>query len=132
MRPEGLVGVWPQVEPYLQRALRHGQGDETDAPHVLAALLQGISTMLVAHEDDEVFGAVIMRVSDHDTCRKIWLDFVIGRKMSRWIDQVEDFLREYMEIVDAKCVEGSCRPGIAKVLERRGHKRKAVIMEFNP
>lgn len=131
VRPEQLLGVWPKVVPYLKRALRHGQGDETNPECVLAALLQQHSFMWIVHDEARFVGAVIYRVVDHDTCRKIWLDFIVGVDFAEWIDQIEDLLGEYKDIVGAKCIEASCRPGMERLLVRRGHKRKAVIMEFN-
>lgn len=124
-----VITVWPQIEPHLVRALRHGQGDSTTPQHVLAALLRGDSQMWVAHEDGVVLGFVIFRVNEHDTCRKIWIDFVGGREMRRWGDQVHQLLLEYAELIDAKCIEGSVRKGFVKVLERMGARQKAIIME---
>lgn len=127
--PNQAAAVWPAVEPMIIRALRHGQGDSTTPEYVLSAILRGISSMWVAHDGPEILGCVVFRVEDKDICRKIWIDFVAGKDLPRWYHQVHELLLDYMELVGAKCIEGSCRPGMARVLKKMGARQKAIIME---
>lgn len=121
--------VWPAIEPMIARALRHGQGDNTTPEYVLAAILQGNCMLWIAHEGSDIFGCCVFRIQEHDVCRKIWIDFVAGRDLNRWYHQVHELLLDYVELIGAKCIEGSCRPGMAKFLKKMGAKQKAIIME---
>lgn len=127
--PDVAAKVWPSIEPMIVRALRHGQGDNTTPEYVLAAILQRLSTLWVAHDGDEILGCVVFRVQEQDVCRKVWIDFVAGRDFTRWYGQCHELLLDYMELVNAKCIEGSCRPGMARFLKKKGARQKAIIME---
>lgn len=129
VNPEVAASIWPTIEPMIARALRHGQGDNTTPEYVLAAILQKLSTLWVAHDGNEILGCVVFRVQEQDVCRKVWIDFIAGRDFMRWYRQTHDLLLDYMEVIGAKCIEGSCRPGMARFLKKMGSKQKAIIME---
>ena len=129
VQPKMAAHIWPMVEPMIIRALRHGQGDGTNPEHVLSAVLRGVSSMWVIHDGPEIFGCVVFRVQEQDVCRKLWIDFIAGKDFMRWYQQTHDLLLDYMELTNSKCIEGSCRPGLARLLKKMGAKQKAIIME---
>jgi len=128
--PPHMAGqVWPHVEPHVMRGLKHGQGDETTSHHMLAAVLQGHRSLWVIHKGTNILGCVVWKLNQYDTCKKIWVDIIAGKDMNEWYDMTTDLLLDYMDLVGAKCLEGSARPGMAKVMKKHGAKVKAIIME---
>lgn len=113
-----------------ERGLRHGQGDGTSAAQMLASLYRGESQLWVVHDGPDVKAGVVVSVTEHLAGRKVFVDLLAGEGMAEWVDMVERALCDYRDLVGAKCVEASCRKGLAKRLGSRGWKSKAVIMEL--
>jgi hypothetical protein len=86
--------------------------------------------MWVALDGADVVGGIIWSVREVDTGRKIWVEFIFGRDIERWLDDLMDLGRDMKEIVGAYAIEGSCRRGLVRILERHGWQQKAVIMEM--
>ena len=130
VRSEHLGAVWPRVEPYIARALRHGQGDATTTEHVKAGLLLGNTRMWVALEDEEILGGIIWSARRVDTGQKLWIEFIFGRDLERWLDELMELGRDMKEITGSFAIEASCRPGLVKILKQHGWRQKAVVMEM--
>lgn len=128
---EQIGAAWPSIHPLIERALRHGQGDGTTAEHVRAKLLLGDSRLWVAQlEDGRILGGVIWAARRYDTGVKIHVDFIFGTDLSEWLSDLMMLGRHVQIETGAMCIEGSCRPGLAKILKRYGWREKAVIMEM--
>ena len=113
----------------LKRALESGQGDATNGREVLDMIEAGTAQVWAAHDGGCVKGICIVSVNQYVTGRKVYVQFLAGKGMDEWADVMERALLECKEATDSMCVEGSCRPGLAERLKRRGWKVKAVIME---
>jgi hypothetical protein len=86
--------------------------------------------MWIAVDGGEVLGGIIWSAHPKDTGTQLWVDFIFGKDMSEWLPGLMDLGRDMKDIVGAYTIEASCRRGLAKVLERYGWRRKAVIMEL--
>lgn len=95
----------------------------------LSAIVDGKTQLWAVHDEKGVHAAVGVSVDQFPACRKVWVSMLAGRRMFEWADLVESALKKCREITESKCVEASCRPDLARYLERRGWKVKAVIME---
>ena len=125
-----LGAIWPQIEPIVARGLRHGQGDGTTTEHMRARLLLGDSRVWVAYHGDELLGGCIWSLRETDTGAKIWVDMLFGHELEVWLPSLMDIGKYVQEQTGARCIEGSCRIGLSRVLKRHGWKPKAVVMEF--
>lgn len=127
--PEDAPDVLVLFGNELRKALESGQGDATNGREMLGMINAGTAQVWAAHEDGKVKGVCVVSVNQYVTGRKVYVHFLAGKGMDEWADVMEQALLECREKTDAMCVEGSCRPGLAKRLEKRGWKVKAVIME---
>lgn len=110
-------------------ALGRGQGDSVTPEQALSAITEGRHQLWAVHDDGGIHAAVGVSVDEHPACRKVWVSMLAGRRMFEWADLVESALKKCRELSKSKCIEASCRPELARYLERRGWKVKAVIME---
>ena len=128
--PETLAYVWTEIEPMVKRGLSHGQGDGTTSNHMLAAIAGGQMSLWVIHRGREVVAGIVLSFSEHDVCKKLFVEMLAGKDMPVWADQLEGLLKDVKELIGATCIEASCRPGLAKFLSGRGWKEKAIVMEM--
>lgn len=127
--PEQAEVVWPQFLPFVERGLRHGQGDSMAPCHLLHALKSGEMAFWIAHEGEELMGGMILEVNQFPTKKVVFVVMLIGTKFEKWVDEMESALKNYRDINGADCIEASCRKGLVKKLMKRGWSQKAVIME---
>ena len=128
--PDQLIYIWPKIKPMVERGLAHGQGDTTTADELLKNIADGKFYLWVAHKGDDVLVGMIVSVRINPTGRKIHIEMLAGRDAFRWDDHLEQLLKDFKELTGAYCIEASCRLGVARILERRGWKKKSVIMEL--
>ena len=126
--PEYLDFVWQQIEPEVRRGLRRvGSGHET-GDHLHEAVRGGRMTMWAIHEGTEVHAAVIFSLRQSGSRLYVFVEMLAGRGIDAWIDELIRLLMDYRGLIGAKGLEASCRPGLARYLERKGWRRKAVVM----
>lgn len=115
----------------IRKGLSHGQGDESTPEQLKAAIERGESQLWVIHEGEDIKAGVVVSVTD-TAVRKVWVDLLAGRDMNEWLPELVSTLADFRDLVGAKCVEASCRPGLAKHLKPLGWKRKAIVMSLEP
>lgn len=130
--PAILSDVWPKVEPQIARALSHGQGDQTNTSVFYSQIMRGAMQLWVMIDDEEIIASCVLSVIDYPDTKKLWVETLSGDGFDEWGDELEELLLDYMNIMGADCIEASCRPGLAKNLQRRrtGWRKKAIIMEL--
>lgn len=127
---ESLHRYWPQIEPLIAKALSHGQGDEATPAHIARNIMQGVSHLWAIVEDDRIQAVCVVSVID-TMVRKVFVEVLAGENMSAWVAELQQALADYRDLLGARCVEASCRPGLVKVLKKMGWKSKATIMELS-
>lgn len=126
---EDVLPVLRQVAPQVQEALESGQGDAHTPAEALSAVTEGKQQLWAIHDEDGVHAAAAVSVDEYSACRKVWVSMLAGRRMFEWADTLENSLKQCRDLTNSKCIEASCRPDLARYLERRGWRVKAVIME---
>ena len=129
--PEQVGAVWMKLKPMIERGLSSGQGSDTTVDHMLLAVLQGTSMLWVAMQEDDPVAGVILRQMETDTGKKLWIDMLAGKDQGLWADQLEILVGDYARLTGSRGIECSCRPGLARILERRGWLKKSIIMEWS-
>ena len=127
--PNQLEAVWPVLEPMVKRGLSHGQGDAISPGYILNALIANDMLLWVYHEGEDIKAGMILEVSQFPQKRVVFVVLLIGRNMEEWVDEMESTLFTFQKLIDADCIEASCRDGLVKKLMERGWKRKATILE---
>lgn len=128
--PESVNTVWASLEPMIKKGLSHGQGDGSSGEPLKQAVINGESMMWVVHEGEHIKAGIVLSVLDGETGKSVFIELLAGNRMHEWVDEVEELLQRYRDYVGAKCIEASCRPGLAKRLMERGWKRKAIVVEL--
>jgi len=127
---ETAASVWARVQPMVHRALRRAQGDRTTSEDMLRAIVAGDMTLWAVHDDDDIVAIVVLSMTIGPAGKKLYVKMLAGHEMHRWVDRVEELLVDLRDLLGAKCIEASCRPGLARVLASRGWSKKAVVMEL--
>lgn len=128
--PASLVDdIFDRLQSQVTKALSHGQADGTTEIEMRLAVKAGQMQMWAMHDDEQVYAAMVLSVTQHSTGRKIFVELLAGKNIDDWVADLEALLVDYKELVGAMCIESSCRVGLAKYLKGRGWKTKAVIME---
>ncbi len=127
--PLALADVWPALSGWVNKGLKHGQGDEALESDLFQNVITGRNQLWVVQDEDNIVGGVFFSVHE-SRVKKVYIDLLVGVRMQDWVDELENLLRDYKDLVGAVCVEGSCRPGLAKLLGERGWKQKAIIMSI--
>ena len=127
--PEDALSVVAEVAPQVMEAMQSGQGDAHTPEDALQAVTSGRQQLWAIHDDDTVHAVAGVSVDQYSACRKVFVSLLAGRRMFEWADKLEAALQRCREVTGSRCVEASCRPELARYLERRGWRVKAVIME---
>lgn len=129
VRPHQVDVVWPLIEEWVERGLRHGQGDESTPEQLKNTVVTGDNLLWIAVIGDRLQAALFVAVQDTNV-RKLFVDMLVGENMDTWIDAMQSKLVTFKDLMGATCIESSCRPGLAKYLRKLGWKPKATIMSF--
>ncbi len=127
---ESLEYVWGSAIVGIEKALTKGQSDWTTSTDVLQGILSGKYQLWAIHRGDDVEAVVVVSVDVNNGITKLFVRLIAGSGMDDWIDLLIDNLQRFKEEVGAVCIETSCRPGLAKYLQKIGWSKKAVIMEL--
>lgn len=122
--------VWEDLLPMIERGLQRGQADGTTAEHMLFRIIDGTYKLWAGLIDGKVVAGVVLSVREHDVGRKVFVHMLAGERMPEWADELQRLLLDFAGLVGAKCIEASCRPGLAKFLRGTGWRRKAIVMEL--
>jgi len=119
--------VWDTLLPEIEKAISSGQGDGTTTEQMLLNVLSGKLKMWVI---GDIEACVLFSVRKHVTGLKLFIDLIAGKNMDSWANELQSLLLDYKDLVGARCIEASCRPGLSKKLLKLGWSRKAVVMEL--
>lgn len=127
--PEALSRVWPKAETAIRKGLMHTGGDTASAGLLYREVLEGRAIMWAGHRDEEISLVIIFDIRLIGSRRMIFIKMLAGRDLAQWIEDGLYLLKDYAKIIGAEGIRASCRPGLARLLKRRGWKKKAVVME---
>jgi hypothetical protein len=127
--PEQLEMVWPHFLPWVEKGLRHGQGDSLAPCDIYHGIASGQMSFWVAHKNEKLSGGMVLEVNQHPRAKVVFVVLLVGENFDEWVDEMEAALMNYRDINGADSIQASCRKGMVKKLMQRGWKQKAVIME---
>ena len=133
--PQDMVEeTWPVVGPIIERALKYGEGDRQTLESMKAALVSGQAMLWVTRSYGEIVGTIVVKLVDYPNKRAVFVELIAGdagthNLFAKSFGAVNDMLKRFKKLNKADTIEASCRPGLARILERRGWKPKAVVME---
>lgn len=119
-----LEDIWPAAVGHLRRAIGSVKNKYTEAS-VWYAISQGELQLWVVideENDDEIVAAVTTRIMDYPERRAMAIDWVGGKKMSVWLDDIMEVLVGFAKRHDCDHIEGYGRPAWGRAMERFGMK----------
>lgn len=129
--PDAQVSeVWYSQIDMIERAMTKGQADWATSEGMLESIRSGRSQLWAIHEGRHIVAIAVISVSSTKTMTKLFVRLLAGRRMPDWADMLVENLQRMKEMVGADCIEASCRPGLAKFLQKIGWSKKAVIVEL--
>ena len=118
-----LDEYWPQVLPYLERAMEHARG-EMDCSQMRYMLSKGHGEMFVAKTEDKIDGAAVVEFRNYPNFRVANVIAVGGRGM---VKHAEEF-KAWLKMGGASYVEGHCYESISRLWESKLGMKKAYII----
>jgi hypothetical protein len=93
--PDQVYGVWDKVKPLIEASLNVGFG-YTTIDQVKMLLTKGLQTLLIADDEGELVGAMVVEFVNYPNERVIFLVELGGNAVvdQSVLDQVEDWARQ--------------------------------------
>ncbi len=129
VQPDQLELVWPYFLRWVERGLRHGQGDSLAPCDIYRSILSGAMDFWVSHEGEDLKGGMVLEMNQFPRKKVVFVVMLVGTEFESWVDEMEKALLDYRDINGADSIEASCRRGLVKKLLNRGWTQKAVILE---
>ncbi len=127
--PEHIPGVWGDIAPLIEKALKHAQGEMTTLQDTYAAMRLGWIGTWVVLDGDEIVGVLGYEQQKNPGNKVLFLNFVAGRNFDDWVEVMERMLIKHKEQIGYDVIWSSSRAGMMKKLKKRGWKVKSYIME---
>ena len=127
---ESLEYVWSSQLGMIEKAMTKGQGDWATSDEILGSILDGSSQLWTIHRGEDVKAVVVVGVKVKPLMTKLFVRMIAGTGLDEWAGLLIENLKRFQEVVGADCIEASCRPGLAKYLQKIGWSQKAVIVEL--
>jgi len=121
--------VFAQLQREIARGLRQVTGFPTSSAYLRDAVTRGEMALWIVQRDSELLAAVVLSVRRSSSHTALVVELAAGRELDLWVDEIEQLLRDYRDLVGAASIEALCRGGLARRLSKRW-RRKAVLMEL--
>tara|TARA_R110000782_G_C14560776_1_gene386149 strand:- start:126 stop:569 length:444 start_codon:yes stop_codon:yes gene_type:complete len=116
---EYLDAVWPQVEEFIERAVRTTDGKFT-TQSVYKDAKRGFYTLWIIVRDDVIMMMFTTRILEYPTRRGLAVDWAGGSNMMKVLDLWVATLREYAINNNCSHLEGYGRKAWGRCLEKYG------------
>ena len=121
--------VWPEVEPYVSKALKYASG-KYEPDDVRDLVVQYGYPLWVAFDGTGIKGAVITRFIQYPRKKYLFLEFCGGRDGFSWKEPMLSVLRSWAKDNECDGIEGAGRDAWQKVFESDGYKRTLQHFEM--
>jgi hypothetical protein len=123
---EWTARLWPEVEQYVSMA-QEFSSDEYTVDQVKTLVLTGVWNLLVATNEDELCGAVVMAVSNRPNDRAAFI-VTMGGKNIVSVDSINQ-IKEIAVKLGATVLEGAVRESVARLAVKAGFTEKCRLIE---
>ena len=128
MDKEAAAALWPDIEPFVERALRHDPFVTHTAEVVGQQLAAGYARLLLSSDDEQILGATVVQLYRAENGRALHVLTTSGVQMDTWLDDLVDELRSMAKANNCVAVCMSGRPGWTRELRKYGFKTHHVQM----
>jgi hypothetical protein len=123
---EWTARIWPEVEQYVSMA-QEFSSEEYTVEQVKTLVLTGVWNLLVATNEDELCGAVVMAVSNRPNDRVAFI-VTMGGKNIVSVDSINQ-IKEIAVKLGATVLEGAVRESVARLATKVGFTEKCRLIE---
>jgi len=121
--------VWPQVEEFIDRAVRTTDGKFT-TQSVYKDAKRGFYTLWIIVRDDVIMMMFTTRILEYPTRRGLAVDWAGGSNMMKVLDLWVATLREYAINNNCSHLEGYGRKAWGRCLEKYGWKPEYIAYKM--
>lgn len=125
---EDVRDFFPQVLPFLERALRHANGELT-LSDVLELAEKGIMQLWICYAGDKVETVMTTEISDFPSRRVVRVVTLAGR-IAPYL-HIWKLLQEWALMHGAEEIEAWCRPAMTRLLRRYGFAKRYEIVRYD-
>jgi hypothetical protein len=113
--------VWPDVEPFVNKALKYASG-KYEPGDVQELVIRFGYPLWIAFDDDGIKGAVITRFIQYPRKKYLFLEFCGGRDGFSWKAPMLSVLRSWAKDNGCDGIEGAGRDAWQRVFKGDGYK----------
>jgi hypothetical protein len=116
---EWLPSLWPEIKPWVAKAMKYHPFVDADDTLVLA--MSGQLTVFVAIVDDKLSGVFMVELLRYPKRLVANIMVIGGRRgsMKRWLDDMLEVVATWARALGCDALQGTGREGWARTAERR-------------
>lgn len=104
--------VWPQIEPFIAKAIKRGGLEKAYLPiDVLCQIQRGEMTLWLAAKGEVIDGAVVTKIIHYPRCSTLNGFLVGGKNMKEWFAAGLPLLKAHAKSTGCIAIEGGARKG---------------------
>ncbi|MAK55635.1 MAG: hypothetical protein CML17_07310 [Pusillimonas sp.] len=129
---EGVDIVWEDAKKVLHKSVETSAG-KFEVEDLRQELKAGLLVLWLVMDGSEVLAALTSRVIEYPGRRAMALDWVGGKRMSKWLPLVLNTLQRYATDCGCKHIEGYGRKAWGRILQKYGWQPEYIAyrMELN-
>lgn len=126
--PQFVAQLWPQVEPLIAKAEKHGGGDYS-MDQIRMYLNLGMWWLVVAVEDNVIKGAMTGTFISYPNDRVAFITTTGGENICT--EDTLNQLREILKTQGATKIQAAGRPAVVRMLQGLGFSPRYTVVETN-
>lgn len=124
--PQYVAQLWPQVEPFIAKAEKHGGGDY-NMDQIKMYLNLGLWWLVVVTKDGQLVGAVTGTFMSYPNDRVAFITTMGGEEMCN--DDALNQLRQILKSQGATKIQAACRESMVRLLQKIGFSPRYMVVE---
>jgi hypothetical protein len=124
--PQFVAQLWPQVEPFIAKAEKHGGGDY-NMDQIRMYLNMGMWWLVVVTKGEELVGAVTGTFISYPNDRVAFITTTGGEELCN--DDALAQLKQILKAQGATKIQAACRESMVRLLQKIGFSPRYVVVE---
>lgn len=124
--PQFVAQLWPQVEPFIAKAEKHGGGDY-NMDQIKMYLNMGMWWLVVVTKDEKLVGAVTGTFMSYPNDRVAFITTTGGEELCN--DEALAQLKQILRAQGATKIQAACRESMVRLLQKIGFSPRYMVVE---
>lgn len=121
-----VAQLWPQVEPFIAKAEKHGGGDY-NMDQIRMYLNMGMWWLVVVTKDEKLVGAVTGTFMSYPNDRVAFITTTGGEELCN--DEALAQLKQILKAQGATKIQAACRESMVRLLQKIGFSPRYMVVE---